>query len=153
MKESVKSPKNPWPPAVCAVAIAGVFFYLLANNSTRPPGPNLLLDVDEIVAADRIETDFEETESIDPGLIKPSALAVAPDGSLYIAGKDEIVVLGTNGGEVARFAVAGAPRCIGIAPDGATFIGFKDHVEVFDAYREFVSKWENVSGSFCSQQS
>lgn len=146
MKESVRSPKNPWPPALCAVAIGGVFFYLLANGSPAPPGPNLRLDVKDIIEADRIETNFLETGRIEPGLAKPSALAVAPDGSLYIAGKGEVAVFGMDDREIARFAVDGTPRCMDIAPDGTTFIGFRDHVQVYDAEHALVSKWETLGG-------
>ncbi len=146
MKESVKTPKNPWPPALCAVAIGGVFFYLLAHSAPDPPrkGSNTNLDVSDIINADRIETNFEETGSIVPGLEKPSALAIAPNGNIYIAGKDAVEIFGSDGEALSRFEMDGTAKCINIAQDGTTFIGLRDHVEVFDVDGELLAKWESL---------
>jgi len=90
---------------------------------------------------------LEEYRKVDPSLIKYteldpivptfgqlSALAIAPDGKIYVGGENAIAVFPG----VRTFPVAGTPTCIAVDDEGILFVGMQDHVEIFS------KDWKNA---------
>lgn len=145
MKEPVRRTNHPWLVGVCVAAIGGAYFFLLGESNFPEPGPNLKYDIETYAKIDNIETRYEETGVILPELKDPQAMALGPDGRLYVAGKDAVVVFGEDDTEVARIPVNGTAKCLAVTPDGALFLGFPRHVEVVDASGEVQSTWEGLN--------
>lgn len=74
----------------------------------------------------------------------PSALAVGPDGVIYVASEDLIVALAVDGKECLRFAVQGRPGCLAITPDSRLLAGMRRHVEVFKSDGSKMSEWQDL---------
>jgi hypothetical protein len=74
----------------------------------------------------------------------PSALAVGPDGAIWVAGEDAIVVLGPEGGERSRFAVTGRPGCLAVAAENRVLAGMRGHVEVFKSDGTKMGEWPDL---------
>ena len=141
MKETVAKTRHPWLAGICIGAIAVAYFYLLAKNRYPEPGPNLVYDTESFEQVDRVETRFHETGRILPGVETPEALAVGPDGRLYVAGKDTVQVLDADGNELNRIAVDGSPTCIGLAADGDILLGIRDRIAILDAADFTQTEW------------
>lgn len=69
---------------------------------------------------------YTEVDPIIPSIGNIAALAVAPDGTIYVGGEDAIECMG---GET--FPVVGTPTCVAIDDEGTVFAGMQDHVEIF----------------------
>ncbi len=82
---------------------------------------------------------FDEDRAVDPRLIqytelaprlptlgKLSALAIAPDGTVYVGGDQAVEVLGGK-----TVPMAGTPTCLAVDDAGVLWVGLRDHVEFF----------------------
>ena len=74
----------------------------------------------------------------------PSALAVAPDGIIYVAGENVVVALGPDGNKRLRFAVQGRPGCLCITRENELLAGMRRHVEVFKGDGTKLSEWADL---------
>lgn len=144
MKEPVRRTNHPWMVGVCVAAIAAAYFFLLGNSNFPEPGPNLTYDIETYAKVDQVETRYEETGLIVPDLEEPEALAVGPDGRLYVAGLNAVAVFGKDDTEVARFETNGAAKCIAVADDGTIFLGFPEHVEVVGKDGAVQAVWPEI---------
>ena len=84
-----------------------------------------------------------------PGLIRPEALAVEPDGSLLIAdaNRDELFRRSPDGSLHAVVPIAGWQATIAVAPNGAIYIGDgkRVHVLVHGSERTLPQRFRQVS--------
>ncbi|HUW61307.1 MAG TPA: NHL repeat-containing protein [Candidatus Bathyarchaeia archaeon] len=74
----------------------------------------------------------------------PSALAVGPDGAIYVAGEDVVMMLSADGQARLRFAVPGRPGCLAITPDGRLLAGMRGHVEVLKTDGSKAGAWPDL---------
>ncbi len=144
MKEPVRRTRHPWMVGACVAAIAGAYFFLLGKSDFPEPGPNLTYDVAAYAKLDEVETRFEETGLIELELEDAEAMAVGPDGRLYVAGKDAVAVFGEDDAEVARFATTGSAKCLTVAEDGTLYLGFQKHIEVMGGDGKVLSAWPEI---------
>ena len=70
---------------------------------------------------------YTEVAPLVPTLGKISALAIAPDGRIYVGGEGAVQIFPGAG----TFPVAGIPTCIAVDAAGTVFAGMRDHVEIF----------------------
>ena len=144
MKEPVRRAKNPKLVAVFVVAIAAVYFVLLAKGRYPEPGSNVVYDVEPYELVDRIETRFEEAQPIPLDFESAQAIATTPDGKLYVAGKNTVVAFGEDGAEISRFEVDGTPQSMTIAPDGTIFLGIKSHITLLNIDGKLQAVWPDL---------
>lgn len=130
MKEIVTNTKHPLMVGICVAVIAAGYIYLLANGRHPEPGPNLVFDAEPFEHVDDVETRFVETAPIVPDLDDPRGLTSDQDGSIYVAGKDEIQVLEPVGTVSKRIPISGTPTCIALAPGGDIVLGVRDHISI-----------------------
>lgn len=132
------------------IATAGV---LLQRSYRARLGENIVYSMeDEYRHVDRALIRYVEIEPLVPTIGSPSALAVAPDGKIYVGGRNEIEVFpklkpesGEKGSAKAeqqpvaaeKFDVEGKPSCIAVDDDGVVFVGFQDHLVSFSPERKF----------------
>jgi outer membrane protein assembly factor BamB len=86
----------------------------------------------------------EAAPAIDTGFSVSHSIAVASDGSIYIAGDKAIRVFAESGNLLGEIKLADMPRCLTVAGDGKIYIGLKDHVEIYDGHRTRLATWENL---------
>lgn len=129
---------------VCIAGIAAAYFTLMGTSNFPEPGRNITYDVETYAKLDEVETRFVETGLIDPGLEDPQAMAVGPDGKLYVTGRDAVTIFGAGDKEVARFAVDGTAKCITVSPEGTVYLGFSNHVKVMEPDGTVSASWEKL---------
>lgn len=106
--------------------IAGTAVYLTSSR-TADPGKSLAYSIEEYRKVDPALIRYTEVAPIVPAIRKLSALAIAPDGKIYVGGENAIEIFP---GKTIR-PVDGTPSCIAVDDDGTLFAGMQDHVEVF----------------------
>jgi len=144
MREPVRKSSHPWLVGLCVLAIAVVYFALMAKAKYPAPGPSTVYDLDPYELADRIETRFTEQKSIPLDIQEPLAIIISPQGRIYVAGETELAVYEKNGATVRKFDVSGAARGLAMAPDGTLFLGMRDHIEVLDLAGGVEAVWESL---------
>lgn len=74
---------------------------------------------------------WRETGRIQAGLLKPRGLALAADGTLYLAGDRTVAVVDATGRRRADWTCAGEPRALAVAGT-RVYVGLRDRIQVFD---------------------
>jgi len=139
--------------AVAAVLAAGVFM-ALRGDTWGERGSGL---------SDRFEYDIQAFQKVDPALIgyceaarfalsvkDPRAVAVGPDGELFVAGDRTVLVLDGNGQSKREIALEGEPTAIAVAgrthaEPGRIYLGLGDHVEVYTQDGKRAATWPKAS--------
>jgi hypothetical protein len=109
---------------VALIAGAGIY---LAQSRRAEPGESFSYSMDEYRTVDPSLIKYRETAPLVPAIKNLSALAIAPDGKIYISGENAVEVF--PGRTV--YPVDGTPGCLAVDDDGTLFAGLPDHVEVF----------------------
>ncbi|HNX52182.1 MAG TPA: hypothetical protein PKI68_00400 [Pontiellaceae bacterium] len=111
--------------AVLLTLIAGAGIYV-GTNRRAEPGKSFSYSVDDYRQVDPALLRYAEADGLRPAIKKLSALAVAPDGKIYVAGENAIEIFPDR----AVRPVDGTPVCIAVDDDGTVFAGLRDHIEV-----------------------
>ncbi len=134
----------PWMWGGLIAVLAVVVGLLLLRDQPAEPSAALRFDISahqEVAPGDVI---FEEVGKITPELGMLVALAVGPDGSLYVAGEGAVAVYGRDHKEARRLTLAGTPDCLAVGANGDLFLGMRDHVDVLNARGEPKAAWEDL---------
>jgi len=134
---------------VIALAIVVGIFALARLDVTGRKGSGLseqfVYDVKELAKIDPNLILYEETgPPISTGFTHARALAVGPQGSIYVAGDKAIRRFSENGQMLAEIELTGMPGCLTVAKDGKIYIGMNDHVEVYDDQRKRLASWHSL---------
>ena len=84
------------------------------------------------VTRDRIKTPLAE----------PRGIAVGPDGTTYIVGDQDLLILTPRTGSMVQTSLSASPRCLAVGPDGDIYVGMTDHVQVFSSTTEMKTRWD-----------
>lgn len=88
---------------------------------------------------------WQELKQITLATQKPRALAVGPDGRLYVANKGNVGVFSVpDGGQKAAFGVKGDPTCLAVGPDNRVYVGYEDHIEVYSDQWLLTQVWPSL---------
>ncbi len=131
------------------VAIAIAIVAILRLDTTGKKGSGL---------GDEFTYDLEKLGTIDPNLIlyeesAPSiitgfsvshGIAVASDGSIYVAGDKAIRKFSESGNSLSEIVLADTPRCLTVTDNGKIYVGMKDHVEIYESHGTKLSTWKNL---------
>ena len=125
-------PRGSWYGPVFTVAILGVLAAYMTVERFSAVNPATTSAPANATAAESIAwTKYTELPSIPTGLQEPEALAVGPDGVVYIGG-DRKVRIFRNGSPELEYVVPGRPHCLAVAAGGTVYVGFRDYVGVYD---------------------
>jgi hypothetical protein len=149
--------KNLWIAiAVLCAVLCGFLGYKIANRkpmSYAAAGPSRqgakevgdAIDKALIVPENMIIA--KEASRFPTGLKDLRGLAVGPEDRIYAAGDKALVILGSDGKQIAKIELGAVPNCVGVAGDGTAYVGLMDHIEVFDAKGAKKAAWEKVNPS------
>lgn len=125
-----------------AAAAVGLVGLLLAKDKPKEPSAALLYNVDEYTKVDAALVKFKEAGRLTPNVPNLSALAIGPDGDVYVAGEKALVRYGADGREKIRLALEGRPDCLAVTPEGGILLGMRTRVEVLGADGAKMESWE-----------
>lgn len=146
MKEPVRKTKHPYIVGACVAAIAGFYFYLVADKTKFPePGENLVYDIKKFEDVDNVATRYKEGKAIVPTVDGPKAMEIDGAGNLFVGGKGAIAVYDASGAETSRIAVDGAATCLEFTPDGRLLVGLEDRVAVLGADHKTMATWSGFA--------
>jgi sugar lactone lactonase YvrE len=134
-----------WLWAVLTVAVVALVVVIAATDRGTQPGLSYKLDLKPFTKVDDKDVAFRQTARFALSVEEPSALAVADNGTVYVAGKDTVLLLDAEGRETARLALLGTPDAMALAPDGKILLGMRNHVRVLDATGKSVADWKDLS--------
>jgi hypothetical protein len=127
------------------VAIIAVVKFDTTGKKGSGLGDEFTYDLEKLGRIDPNLILYEEAApAIDTGFSVSHSIAVAPDGSIYIAGDKAVRILAESGTLLGEIKLADIPRCLAVAGDGKIYIGMKDHVEIYDGQRTQLAIWENL---------
>ncbi|NOU35743.1 MAG: hypothetical protein HOO88_03085 [Kiritimatiellaceae bacterium] len=116
-----------WFAAILLLIVgAGVY---LGMSRRADLGQGFAYSVEEYRRVDPALIRYTEVAPIVPAVGKLSALAIAPDGKIYVGGESGIEIFPDK----TIHPVGGAATCLAVDDDGTLFAGMQDHVEVFSS--------------------
>lgn len=136
--------KKNWIWFLCVMALilgAGIY---LGNSRRKELGRSFNYSVDEFRHVDPALIRYIEVNPVVPSIKKISALAIAPDGRLFVGGENAVEIFSKSGvtgiaGGMENFKpsktikMSGTPTCLAVDDQGTLFVGVQDHVEVVSA--------------------
>ncbi len=141
--------------SVVLIAALVVGTYALARLDTwgTPNGEvpdRFQLDLTEQIQVPAELLKYSERQKIDTGLQAPHALAVAADGTLWVAGDRAVVHLMPTGQTLCSVALDQEPTCLALGPasasgqPGRVYVGTGRRVFVFSESGEAVAQWPEL---------
>ena len=128
-----------WTRSICLLAVvAALSFGVRMWNERR--GPEVTLSSSPAADAS-VPTLYRETDAIATGLQKARAMAIDPQGRVWVAGDREIRRLPGSPSEAPeRISIQADPTALAIGSDGVIYAALGDHIEVFgpDGQRQAV---------------
>jgi len=93
---------------------------------------------------------YKQTGEIRVSLKQPHALAVGPDGRIFVGGDKAIQVFDSNGSKTAEIKLEYEPRCLAVGGTehkypSRIYVGAADRVEVLDADGKPAGSWDKLN--------
>ena len=133
-----------WIWFLCIMAlILGAGIYLGISRRVEL-GKSFNYSLDEYRRVDPALIQYTEVDPVVPTIGKISALAIAPDGRLFVGGENAVEIFQDSGiisnaagdknsKSLKKIRMTGTPTCLVVDEQGALFAGMQDHVEVVSA--------------------
>ena len=147
--QQMRKPDNKiWAGVVIAAALAAGFIAVVRMDSGGKEGSGLpkeyLYELEEFEKIDPSKILYEQAgETIKTGLTHSLAICVGPDGGIYVAGDNSIIVF--KGGERKTIELSAEPTCIAVLADGKILAGPGSRIVVLAADGRKIADWPQVS--------
>jgi hypothetical protein len=125
--------------AGAAVALSERF--ARAGEPQKPSNP-FAYDVEKVSKTDPQLIRYEEIGHFTCPEPDPRRLAVGPKDRLYVAAKNGLIALDSQGAVLSRFSTSTPARCVAVANDGTLYAGLRDQIAVFDPKGRLLATWE-----------
>ena len=136
---------SPWLWGILVIALGTVVGLLVLSDRRQEPSEAFRYDIAKFREVEAEQVLFKEVAKLQPGLEKLSALAIAPDGRILVAGDKTIVIFDSEDHEQGRIPIPATPDCMAVAPDGTIFLGMRDSIHVLSAEGKLESTWPKIS--------
>lgn len=116
--------------AIIAGLALGLAIYTVTLIKTKYPF--IPEPADEMIALKQTDPallKWRESSRINLNMQEPQGIAIAPSGSLYVAGDRAIQVYDAAGNHTTSWNLPDQARCLAVGSDGAVYAGVRDHVE------------------------
>ncbi len=128
-----------------AIAVVAIFRYDTTGKKGSGLGDEFIYDLEKLGTIDPNLILYEESApAIDTGFSVSHGIAVASDGSIYVAGDKAIRKFSESGNSLSEIVLADVPRCLAVAGDGKIYIGMKDHVEIYNGQGTKPATWKTL---------
>jgi hypothetical protein len=102
--------------------------------------------IDSIAEVEPNQILYQEIDwRIETGFKHATGIAVDANGTVYVAGDNEVRLFNPEGQRSRTFSVSTEeevrPQCLAVAEGGAVYVGIKDRVEVYDAGGQQIAAW------------
>ena len=143
-----------WIVAVVFAAVAAGIVAMGLNDRWGRSGPGLGQRFEyQIEAYKQIDSTllrWQKTAEFDTQAGPARAVAVGPDGRIYVGGQETVEVFDLQGTRVGRLPAATAVYCLAVegaagGPVRRLLVGLKDHVEVWSPSGEVQARWPSPS--------
>jgi hypothetical protein len=128
-----------------AAAVAAAIMAVVRLDTTGRTGSGLSSESSyDISALRKVSPELilyaETSKPIPVDMTAPKALALGPEGAIYVAGDQSVAVFDGQGSPLRSVQLEAAPQCLAVMP-GKFYVGMKDHVEVYDDEGKRLSAW------------
>jgi len=127
-------------PALAVVMLGVLAVYMTAERYSAVNPATGSVYANATSAETEAWTKYRELAPIATGMIEPEAVAVGPDGALYVGG-DRKVRRWREGIPELEYVVPGRPHCLAVAPNETVYVGFRDYVGVYDPRGRLLANW------------
>jgi len=86
----------------------------------------------------------ESAEPLKTGFTITHAIALDPQGLIYIAGDKSVRIFSESGKLLSEIVLPGVPRSLTVAEDGKIYVGLEDHVAVYNRQGKQLASWESL---------
>lgn len=131
-------------------AAAGFAVSRLPGRSRSPEsqdreklGDEFTYDISKYQKTDPSLIGYRQAGRIETGFKLPRAIAIGPEGKLFVAGDRSVRTFDKKGRRLTEFKPSGLPLCLSITSDGV-YVGLKSHVEIYDAEGVLKSAWDRL---------
>lgn len=129
--------------------LLAVLFWKTATSAYRPNaaplGESFKYDITNLRKVDPKLVIGAELDPIPVTIADPVALALGPDGSIAVAGANQVAVIANNATKT--FPLAKPATCIAMDANGAIFVGHKDRVTHYTADGTLRAEWPPVANT------
>src|SRR6266496_3847149 len=147
MQDSAMSRRRFLGKTVVTASVAGLSSQALAAAKAQVRDANpYFYDVERLRSVDPKLIHFVLLKRFPVGKPDPRRIAIGPDGRLFVAAGNRVIVLDRDGTLLGDFAVGGEVRSVSVAADGTLFVGERDHVEILDAKGKPIASWPKLGG-------
>jgi hypothetical protein len=112
----------------------------LAADKTKEANP-FAYDVSRFLATDPKLIRYEQKRTFATPHLSPRAIALGPNGNLFIAAGKYVTEVKPDGSLVSEFALTDDARCLAVGDD-AIYVGSREQIEHFDLKGQRRGAWE-----------
>jgi hypothetical protein len=122
-----------------AVGVAAARSAKAADKSANP----FAYDIDRLTHTDPKLIQYEQVNRFASPHPQPRRITVGPENRLYIATREGVDVLDSEGGQLQSIGLSEPARCVAVADDGKIYVGLRERIQVFDQEGQRVATWES----------
>ena len=128
-----------------AVAIIAVVRFDTTGKKGSGLGQEFIYDLGDLGKIDPNLILYKESApAINTNFTKSRAIALAPQGTIYVAGDKAIRKFSESGNGLGEIKLPDTPMCLTVDVDGKIYIGMKNHVQVYDNQQKPLATWQNL---------
>jgi len=122
--------------------LGGLLFWDTRGRGGSGLGPDFDYDVQAVTWIDPSQIGYRQVQAFGVDLVECRAIALGPDGSVYVAGDNRIVQFDQTGRAVGTFE-ADEPRCLAVDRDGTLYAGLRGRMAIFREGR-LADQWQEL---------
>ena len=128
-----------------AVAIIAVVRFDTTGKKGSGLGQEFIYDVGDLGKIDPNLILYKESAPpINTHFTESRAIALAPKGTIYVAGDKAIRKFDENGNNLGEIKLTDTPMCLTIDTDGKIYIAMLNHVQVYDNQEKPLATWQSL---------
>jgi streptogramin lyase len=140
---------RPYLVAVAILALAAIGVLVFREATRKPAGasdPQYRYSLGALGQPPAELPRYRRSGEIPLELQDPRGVAALAGGRLAVCGDRSLVLLGSDGAALERFALEAGPTCVAADGKGRLYVGFADHLEVIDPADGSRRRWPDLGG-------